>query len=200
MNKSILLKIIFFIISPLFLSHNKEITMPQQNPLFTFKRVTEVDIPLLASWFKEPHVKEWWPTPAENEDFFNQFLIKIRSKDTFPYLAFMNGIPIGYIQYYYIDRRLEKAGSWLPELPTTTVGTDQFIGNPQYIGKGYGTQLIKAFISYLTSVLEPSITTIIVDPEPKNIAAIRCYEKVGFYTVGTYETPYGPALLMRYDI
>lgn len=88
----------------------------------------------------------------------------------------------------------------MPDLPITTVGTDQFIGNPLYIGKGYGTQLVKTFIAYLTSELEPLITTVIVDPEPKNSAAIRCYEKVGFYAVGTYDTPYGPALLMRYDV
>lgn len=172
--------------------------MPQQK-LFTFKRVTQADIPLLASWFKEPHVQEWWPTPEDDEDFFKQFLSKIRSKDTFPYLALLNGTPLGYIQYYYIDRSTEKAGAWLPELPTTTVGIDQFIGSPHHIGKGYGTQLITAFIAYLTAELEPSVTTIIVDPEPKNVAAIRCYEKVGFRPVGTYKTSYGPALLMRYD-
>lgn len=99
---------VFFIFNALFCIHHKEITVIQENKIFTFKRLTEVDIPLVASWFKEPHVKEWWPTPEDNEDFFNQFLIKIRSKDTFPYLVLLNETPIGYIQYYYIDRRLEK--------------------------------------------------------------------------------------------
>lgn len=84
-------------------------------------------------------------------------------------------------------------------MPQTTVGTDQFIGELNYIGKGYGTLAIKSFILFLGKI-NPNITTIIVDPEPNNYAAIRCYEKVGFREIGTFQTSYGPALLMRFDI
>lgn len=59
---------------------------------------------------------------------------------------------------------------------------------------------IKEFSNYLTHTLQPNITTIIVDPEPTNYAAIKCYEKVGFKSMGTYTTPWGSALLMRYDV
>jgi RimJ/RimL family protein N-acetyltransferase len=138
----------------------------------------------------------------EKDLTIEKFLAKIRSKNTFAYIVFLNDKPIAYIQYYHIDRTIDKAGSWLPpELPTTTVGTDQFIGDPAYVGKGYGTLFIKEFIDYLTHTLEPNITTIILDPDPANYAAIRCYEKVGFKSMGTYTTPGGhPALLMRYDV
>ena len=164
---------------------------------FTFKKLTADDIPQLLVWFDEPHVNKWWPTLSKDETI-EHFLKRIRSKDTFGYIVYLGTIPIGYIQYYYIDRTVEKAGSWLPELPAATVGTDQFIGEPQYIGKGYGTKLVTAFIEYLKE-MEPYITTIIVDPEPENLAAIRCYEKVGFTRVGEFKRPYGLALLMRYD-
>lgn len=170
---------------------------PKNNVIF--KEVTTDDLPLLRTWFKEPHVNKWWPTPEDNE-FFATFLQRIRSKKTSAYMVFIDEKPIGYIQYYPIDRSIEKAGVWLPELPETTVGTDQFIGDPEYLGKGYGTLFIKEFINYLTHTLDPRITTIIVDPEPTNYAAIRCYEKVGFKSVGTYTTPWGPALLMRYNV
>ena len=155
--------------------------MPRQSEkVFSFKRVTQDDLSLLYKWFQGPHVKQWWPVPEKNEDFFNYFLPKIRSKDTFPFLVLMDNVPMGYIQYYYIDRALDKAGSWLPPLPASTAGIDQFIGDADHIGKGYGTLLIKDFITYLTTILEPTITTIILDPTPDNHAAIRCYEKVGF--------------------
>jgi len=36
----------------------------------------------------------------------------------------------------------------------------------------------------------------IVDPEPANKPAIRCYEKAGFTQVGEFQTPCGPALVM----
>lgn len=40
----------------------------------------------------------------------------------------------------------------------------------------------------------------ILDPEPDNTAAIRCYEKVGFKKRGLFQATYGPALFMYYDL
>ena len=164
----------------------------------TFRHVTDADLPLLYSWFKKPHVAQWWPVPEENE-FFDKFLEKIRSKTTVPFMVYVDQTPIGYIQYYHIDRSREKTGSWLPtELPDTTIGTDQFIGEEEYLHQGYGTLFIKEFLKQLR-VLEPTITTVIVDPDPENAAAIRCYEKGGFIRMGIYQAPWGPALLMKLE-
>lgn len=174
--------------------------LPQQNIHFSFKPLTQEDLPTLLSWFKEPHVAKWWPTP-EKDEFFAFFLKRIRSQDTFAFMVYLNNQPFGYIQYYHIDRSIEKAGSWLPSaIPdATTVGIDQFIGNKDMIGKGYGTAFIKEFITYLIT-LKPELTTIIVDPDPENAAAIRCYEKVGFFKVGQFETKYGNTLLMKFNL
>src|SRR5581483_6612023 len=169
----------------------------QPEKVITFKKATQDDAPLIYSWFEHPHVKTWWPLP-ENETL-ESFTTRIRSKDTFAYVVLCDNKPIGYIQYYIVDKATDKTGAWLPELPPTTVGTDQFIGDPDYLGKGYGTLFIKEFITYLTTVLAPGTTTIIVDPEPANSAAIKCYKKVGFKEVGEFTTPFGPALLMRYN-
>lgn len=177
-------------------SHKSIFITKEEKSIFTFRKVTRDDLSLLYTWFQEPHVKEWWPVPEKNE-LFEKFLERIRSKDTIPYLVLLNNNPLGYIQYYYIDRTLEKAGSWFPkELPETTIGMDQFIGDPKFIGKGYGTRFLKEFITFLTTTLEPQTTMIIVDPEPENHAAIRCYEKVGFITYGIFSTPYGESQLM----
>jgi len=176
-----------------------ELSAVKEQKTFTFKKITQEDVPLLQTWFKEPHVQQWWPIPTEHE-VLEHFLKRIRSKDTFGYIVKLDENPIAYIQYYYIDRTQEKAGSWLPtDLPMTTVGTDQFIGDPHYLGKGYGTLFIKEFIKYLTNI-EPTITTIILDPDPANIAAIKCYEKVGFKKVGEFTTAHGSHVLMRYDL
>ena len=167
---------------------------------YTFRRVTAEDFLLIYRWFKEPYIAIWWPIP-EHDEFFENFLKRIRSDNTFAYLCLLNDTPIAYIQYYYVERTHGKNGAWFPpELPATTVGTDQFIGIPDYIGKGHGTLLVKAFIDYLVQALEPTITTVVVDPDPENGAAIRCYEKVGFKRMGIYAAPWGNALLMRYDI
>lgn len=177
----------------------KESTMNVENKtIFTFKILTKADWPLIINWLKEKHVNQWWPVPAQDESF-EDFLMQLRSSDTVGYLIMLNEKPIGFIQYYPIDQTKEKTGAFYPKLPKNSVGTDQFIGDVNYIGKGYGTILMKEFISYI-SKLKPDITTVIVDPEPNNYAAIKCYEKVGFKQKGTYETAFGPALLMQYDI
>jgi len=168
---------------------------------FTFRQVTPDDLVILYRWFKEPHIEKWWPVPETYEDFFEQFLVKIRSKDTFPFIVYMHDVPFGYIQYYHVDGVTEKTGADWPEFPQTTVGIDQFIGDVQSVGKGYGVVFIKEFLEYLSSELTPWVTTVVLDPSPDNKAAIRCYEKVGFKPVGVYITASGYInFLMRYDI
>jgi RimJ/RimL family protein N-acetyltransferase len=166
--------------------------------VFTFKHVTGNDLSILHSWFQEPHVTQWWPVPQEHESF-QQFTTRIRSVDTFGFIAFLGNEPIGYIQYYQIDQTHHKTGLGLPKLPENTVGIDQFIGNPQWLSKGYGTRLIKDFLIYLVTI-KPETITVILDPEPINYAAIRCYEKVGFVSMGICTTFFGDCLLMSYDL
>src|SRR5271155_5952869 len=101
---------------------------------FSFEKITEKSLPFLLTWFKEPHVQKWWPIPTQDE-VYAHFLKRIRSKDTFGYLVIADGTPIGYIQYYYLDMSETKTGAHLPvTLPESTVGTDQFIGDPSYLG------------------------------------------------------------------
>lgn len=164
---------------------------------FTFKPVEASDLPLLYAWFKNSHVDLWWPVPTEQEDFFKSFLERIRAGVKKPYIVLLNNLPIGYIQSYSVDKTTH---SWLPKLPSekNVIGIDQFIGEPNYLYKGFGPLFIKKFIDDLITK-DPNLT-IIVDPDPTNAAAIRCYEKVGFKKLGEFQAPWGPALVMGYKL
>ena len=94
----------------LFCSH---IAWSQPEKVITFKKATQDDAPLIYSWFEHPHVKTWWPLP-ENETL-ESFTTRIRSKDTFAYVVLCDNKPIGYIQYYIVDKATDKTGAWLPE-------------------------------------------------------------------------------------
>jgi len=195
-------KIFLFLMTTIYaqgFSMESEIKLPKS---ITFQKLTPEDLPMLLAWFKEPHVMKWWPYPEPEEKFFEQFLERCRLKDnTFAFIVKLDDVPFGYIQYYHWKQDEEKTGgTWVPsDLPATTVGIDQFIGDPSYLGKGYGTHMVKEFIAHITQVCEPQITTIILDPKPDNIVAIKCYEKVGFKKIGLVDAPWGPALFMRYD-
>lgn len=166
----------------------------------TFKLVTQDDIPLLFTWFLQPHVHQWWAVPETQREFADYILEKVQGGNARAYMVLLDDAPLGYIQYYYLNPNLEADEAWLPKLPEHTVGIDQLIGDKNMLGKGYGTLFIAQFITYLSTVVDPKITTVIADPDAENYGAVKCYEKVGFVNMGVYNAGWGSAALMRYDI
>ena len=60
-------------------------------------------------------------------------------------------------------------------------GIDIFL-DPDVHGRGIGTDAISALVDHLFTDLDHR--RIVIDPEVRNVAAIRCYEKVGFQPIG----------------
>ncbi len=111
---------------------------------------------------------------------------------TIPYFAYLEDIPIGYIQSYVAAATGD--GWWPDEHDPGTRGIDQFLADRERLGQGLGTRMVRDFVQFLFE--DPAVTRIQADPSPTNMAAIRCYEKSGFRRVGPIITPDGPALLM----
>jgi aminoglycoside 6'-N-acetyltransferase len=61
---------------------------------------------------------------------------------------------------------------------------DIFLGDA-FAGHGIGTEVVRRVIRDLTE--ERGYHRITIDPAPENSAAVRCYEKAGFRTVGRLE-------------
>jgi aminoglycoside 6'-N-acetyltransferase len=81
--------------------------------------------------------------------------------------------------------------------PIGTRGIDQFIGEPEFIGRGHGSTFIRAFVERLFETGAPRAVT---DPNPGNARAIRAYTKAGFRPIDTRLTISGQALLMACDV
>jgi aminoglycoside 6'-N-acetyltransferase len=77
--------------------------------------------------------------------------------------------------------------------PAATRGIDQFIGEPDMIGRGHGSGFIRQFTDTL---LRSGIPRVVTDPDPDNGRAVRAYAKAGFQGERLVDTPDGPALLM----
>ena len=56
-------------------------------------------------------------------------------------------------------------------------GMDLFIGEEPFVGKGLRSEIIKEFLDV---IIWPQFQYCIVDPDVRNTAAIRCYEKLNF--------------------
>lgn len=165
--------------------------------LFQFHPLTEQDLPLLCEWLNRPHLQAWW---REGEITFEsvreKYLPRIFEADTArPFLAYLEGKYVGYIQYYNAS---EGDPNWWPDEPRPGVlGIDQFLADEEELGQGLGTAMISQFVGKILE--DPKVTQIRVDPRPDNRRAIRCYKKVGFREVGPITTPDGPAVMMVLD-
>ena len=78
-------------------------------------------------------------------------------------------------------------------LPQGAEGIDQFISEPDMIGRGHGSAFIRAHVDQLFTRGAPAVGT---DPHPTNRRAIRAYEKAAFVRDIEQHTNWGRALLM----
>lgn len=168
--------------------------MTSTTPAIEFRPLTESDLPLLVDWLNRPHLQEWWREGETSiEAVRDKYLPRIASvDDARPFLAYCDGDPLGYIQYYDVS---SGNPAWWPDEPAAGVlGIDQFLADGNRLGQGLGTRMISEFVALLLA--DPGVNEIRVDPRPDNRRAIRCYEKVGFRDCGRITTPDGPAVMM----
>lgn len=157
-----------------------------------FKPLQVEDLDLLCVWFEKPHVNEWWSDHLSRDGIIEKYSNRIGDKVVCPYIVYVDDKPIGFIQYYWAN----KAGcGWWKDADAYTVGLDQFIGDDNYINKGYGTMMLKSFVAWLRKNVD--VKRIIIDVDPNNHRAKRCYQKAGFRDVGITHTPDGEAMLME---
>jgi aminoglycoside 6'-N-acetyltransferase len=146
------------------------------------------DLPLVRDWLARPHVAEWW----HDADDFEFVSGDLGHHDVAQFIVTMDERPFGYLQCYRI-------GDWhagFGPQPDGTRGIDQFIAEPDRIGRGHGSALIRQFTDRLAASGTPRVVT---DPCPMNPRAIRAYEKAGFRRDREVDTPDGRALLMVRD-
>ena len=161
---------------------------------FSFRLMTESDLPMLHNWLNRPHIVEWWGGEEPSmEAVYEEYLPHLRGKtNVTPYIAMLGALPIGYAQSYVAMGSGD--GWWENETDPGVRGIDQSISEPDLLGRGIGTILVRTLVNQLFQ--DPSVTKVQTDPSPKNLRAIRCYQKAGFRIVENIITPDGPAVYM----
>lgn len=94
-------------------------------------------------------------------------------------------IPIGFVQL--IDPVLEETNYWGCNntiLPNTVLALDIWIGNANYLGRGYGTEIMHRVLQDYCFDNNNRVQVVWVDPMATNTAAHRFYQKLGFQPVG----------------
>ncbi|WP_249127216.1 GNAT family N-acetyltransferase [Bradyrhizobium sp. U87765 SZCCT0110] len=154
---------------------------------YSFAAMTAADLPTIRRWLATPDVARWW------RDVDTQLALISADLDDpamAQWIVSCGGRPFAYLQCYDCPDGFE---SGVGTQPACTHGIDQFIGEPDMIGRGHGSAFIRAFTDRL---LASGTQRVITDPDPDNTRAVRAYEKAGFRKDRVVDTPDGPALLM----
>jgi aminoglycoside 6'-N-acetyltransferase len=164
--------------------------LPQDQPVYRFRHMTEHDLEMVRLWLSRPHVQEWWGRPGDQFELVSEDLAEPGMDQ---YVVSLGDRPFAYLQCYLGSAYPENG---LGEHPPGTRGIDQFIGEPDLVGRGHGSAFVRAFVVGLLTAGAPRVIT---DPDPANARAIRAYTKAGFRPDGLVDTPDGRALLMIRD-
>lgn len=158
--------------------------------MYGFHAMTAADLPLVNGWTCAPHVAEWWVEADGPADLMTE--ADLAEPDFNAWIVSFDGQPFAYMQDY--DPHL-YADHHFSDRPAGTRGIDQFIGEPNLVGRGHGTAFIRQRVETLFA---DGAAVVVTDPAPGNARAIRAYEKAGFAAYSQIVSPrYGPCLLMQ---
>jgi aminoglycoside 6'-N-acetyltransferase len=154
---------------------------------YTFRRMTADDLPLVGRWLATPEVQRWWSDPHGEVSILEEDL---GNPAMAMWIVSHEGRPFAYVQDY-------DPHAWprhhFGYLPPGSRGIDQFIGDPDLIGRGHGSAFIRAHVEALFRQGAPAVGT---DPDPDNARAVRAYRKAGFVDGLICDTEWGRSLLM----
>jgi RimJ/RimL family protein N-acetyltransferase len=152
-----------------------------------FRPLGRDDLGLMYEWLRREHVRRWWDEHESYEDVAEHYLPAIEGRRPVDlYLILLDGQPIGFIQAYLVAEHPDFAA--LVGLGAGVAGADLFIGEEELIGKGLGSEVLRAFVRDVVFA-RPATTACIADPDVRNAASLRAFEKSGFRRVGEFLDP-----------
>lgn len=157
--------------------------------MISWRRLAEEDFPLLRQWLRQPHVARWWNHETSPEAVARDFGAAARGAEpSEDLLVLLDGLPVGLVQrsrYGDYPEYLEALAPIL-EVDAEAVSIDYLIGDPQRIGRGLGSRVIRAIVESTWDDY-PSAPSIVVPVSAANRASWRALEKAGLSRVAEGE-------------
>jgi len=144
-----------------------------------FRELQERDINLVKKWLQKPHVAEWF----EHPDAWIEEIEQRKTKYSFirHFIIEDDNKPIGFCQYYDFSMGGETWNGSVPSEGSWSI--DYFIGEPEYLGKGYGKSIVIQLTKNIFACTDAH--RVIVQPEPGNqrsrntlLSAGYCFDKL----------------------
>lgn len=156
----------------------------------SFRLMCMNDLQMISEWENTPDVKQWYGKDYTSRDQIEQHYQKELEETprlTWHYIIQIDNRDAGMIQTYLL--------SSYPDMDKhiqTGVGSsmvDVFLA-PPFMHKGYGSFVMRKFLNDVVfSGKHFTSNKCTIGPEPKNLSAIRMYEKSGFRWIKTIQIP-----------
>lgn len=178
-------------------------------PELRLRDATTADIPLLELWDTRPHVIACSTDDPDATTAFDgiDWAEEIAMADELGAQVWQVLIaevgdaatgswrPIGAMQV--IDPHREPTHYW-GEIEQNLRAIDIWIGEPDMLGNGWGTKMMRAVIDGIAE--NPEVTGIVIDPLASNEAAQRFYQRLGFEVVGPRSFDDSDCLVHRLEL
>ncbi len=146
------------------------------------------DLPLLARWMNDPAVAAYWELDGPPERTERHLLAQDPERST-PYLGLLDGRPVSYWEVYRADK--DPLAAHYPARPGDT-GLHLLLGPADTRGRGLGAVLIAALAEELLLGSE----RLVAEPDVRNTASVRAFQRAGFTASGEIELPEKRAVLL----
>jgi RimJ/RimL family protein N-acetyltransferase len=168
--------------------------------MIEFRPMVADDLRLLHKWLRRPHALRWYGDHGTYDDVVAHYLPAIEGSDpTDHYFVVVDGADIGMVQTYIIADHPDYA-TVVGITDRATAGVDIVIGEEELTGKGLGTEILRLFVERIV-LSRPETTVCVADPDARNVASVRAFEKAGFRAERTFIDPSDDQahVLMRRD-
>jgi aminoglycoside 6'-N-acetyltransferase len=154
-------------------------------PVVGFRPVSEADFPMMTAWLAEPHVRTFYQKdPTTLDQVAAKYGPRVRGEaPTHCHLVLSEGQPFGYLQCY---RNLDWP-DWAAEIDVDGgLSIDLFIGDPAFVGGGYGRAMLRGYVREVAFPLYPGEMRCYIGHAQDNTAALACSRAVGFRDLRTF--------------
>ena len=144
-----------------------------------FKPLNESHFDLMLRWFNKPHVQVFYSLRTWTyEEVYKKLEPYVRrEKQISSFIIYLDNQSIGYIQSYPVKDHPWENQDISEEIFQAAAGFDLFIGEEAYLNQGLGKQIIECF---LKEHIWPNYQYCFVDPDIRNEASLRLFQKCGF--------------------
>jgi hypothetical protein len=144
-----------------------------------FESLSEKHFSLIFEWFNFPHVQKFYSLRSWT---YEEVALKMRpyitgEKKVSAFIAYIDGTPMASVQKCKILDHPWPDMELSDEIISMGAGIDFFIGPSIFLRKGLGSKIIHQFLS---QEIWPFFDYCIVDPDVRNVASCKFFNKLGF--------------------